>query len=234
MTFQYDTESIEVTVMKSKRKSLVIAIQPDGNLLVKAPFLMPDSEIIKWMKTKTGWIVRQRAKVLEQQELNPPKRYVAGEKFLFLGREYELDVRISAGRVGMVGIAEDKIVLFSQTGEETEVKKLLESWYIKQAKAWIPKCVRFWAAQMNESFENITIKNQKKRWGSCSSARNLNFNRRLILAPKEVIDYVVVHELCHLKQMNHSREFWHEVEKVLPDYKIRKKWLDENGNSLQF
>lgn len=234
MSFQYDTEKIEFTVVKSRRKSLSIAIQPDGNLLVKAPLSMSDAEILKWVKTKTGWIIRQRAKILEQQVENPPKQYVSGEKFLYLGQEYELEVRISEGRAGMVGIVEDKIVLFSKTDESLEVKKFLEDWYVKQAKLWIPKRVSFFAKQMGESFGRITIKNQRKRWGSCSSARNLNFNWRLIMAPPEVLDYVVVHELCHLRQMNHSKEFWREVENVLWDYKVHKSWLEKNGGLLRF
>ena len=234
MSFEYDTEKIEFAIVKSKRKSLSIAIQPDGNLLVKAPFFMLDSEILKWVKAKTGWIVRQRVKILEQQEMNPPKKYITGEKFWYLGQEYELEVRISAGRAGMVGIVEDKIVLFSKSGDGAEVQKILADWYVKQAKVVIPKKVRFWAEQMGESYGKVTVKNQKKRWGSCSSARNLNFNRRLIMAPPEVLDYVVVHELCHLRQMNHSKAFWREVEIVLPDYKMHKKWLESHGKLLTF
>ena len=232
MILQYETETIEVTVTKSRRKSLSIAIQPDGNLLVKAPLGLPDSEILKWIKSKTGWVIRQREKVIEQQKANPPKRYRTGEKFSYLGREYELEVRISEGRAGMVGILEDKIVVFSKVDSEDVVEKILNGWYVEQAKIWIPKRVRFFAGQMGESYKNITIKNQKKRWGSCSSDRNLNFNWRLIMMPEEIIDYVVVHELSHLKQMNHSKAFWYEVEKILPNYKILKKWLDENGKKF--
>jgi len=234
MTLQYDTESVQLEIIKGKRKSLAIAIQPDGNLLVKAPLMLSDNEILKWVKTKTGWIIRQRAKILEQQSLNQPKHYITGEKFLYQGLEYELEVRVSQGRAGMVGVVEDKIVLFSKSHEEKEVQRILKEWYVKQAKAEIPRRVRYWAAKMEESFQTITIKNQKKRWGSCSSARNLNFNWQLIMAPVEVLDYVVVHELCHLSQMNHSRAFWEEVEKVLPDYKVHKKWLEEQHNKLQF
>ena len=231
-SFQYDTEEIEFTIVKSKRKSLSIAIQPDGNLLVKAPFYLSDSEILKWVKTKTAWIIRQRAKLKEQQDVNPPKQYITGEKFWYQGREYELEVRISTGRAGMVGIVEDKIILFAKIGESAQVQKILSGWYVQQAKTVIPKRVRHFAEQMGENHGNITIKNQKKRWGSCSSAKNLNFNWRLILAPEEVLDYVVVHELCHLRQMNHSKEFWHEVEMVLPNYKVHKKWLEMNGTLL--
>ena len=234
ISFVYDTQKIEFDVMKSKRKSLSIAIQPDGNLLVKAPFFMPDDEVVKWVKTKTGWIVRQHAKILEQQQQNPPKQFVTGEKFLYLGQEYLLEVRVSEGRAGMVGIVDDKMILFTRTADSAAVQKILNDWYDKQAKAVISRRVRYYASQMGETYGKITIKNQKKRWGSCSSARNLNFNRRLIMAPQGVLDYVVVHELCHLRQMNHSNAFWQEVELVLPDYKMHKKWLETNGHLLNF
>lgn len=90
----------------------------------------------------------------------------------------------------------------------------------------------FYAARMGVSFESITIRSQKTRWGSCSSKGNLNFNCLLLLAPEEVLDYVVVHELSHRLEMNHSAAFWQKVEAVLPDYKVRRRWLKENGTAL--
>ena len=88
------------------------------------------------------------------------------------------------------------------------------------------------AEKMKVHYGRITIRMQKTRWGSCSSDSNLNFNCLLMLAPEEIQDYVVVHELCHIKQMNHSKQFWEEVEKVLPDYKVRRKWLKEHGEEI--
>lgn len=96
----------------------------------------------------------------------------------------------------------------------------------------IPERVGFYARQMNVNYGRITIRNQKTRWGSCSGKGNLNFNCLLMLAPDEVVDYVVVHELCHLIEMNHSKEFWMQVERVMPDYKKHKLWLKEHGNEL--
>ena len=96
----------------------------------------------------------------------------------------------------------------------------------------IPMRVEYFANIMGVTYGNITIRNQKTRWGSCSSEKNLNFNWKLILAPPEVLDYVVVHELCHLKEMNHSKAFWDEVGKVMPEYETYKLWLKENGWKL--
>ena len=100
------------------------------------------------------------------------------------------------------------------------------------AKQVLPVKAAHFAKLMNVSYGRITIRNQKTRWGSCSAKGNLNFNCLLMLTPPEIVDYVVVHELCHRKEMNHSSKFWAEVERVLPDYKVRRKWLKENGGNL--
>lgn len=96
----------------------------------------------------------------------------------------------------------------------------------------IPERVEYFAKVIGVTYGKITVRNQKTRWGSCSSKGNLNFNCLLMLAPPEVLDYVVVHELCHRKQMNHSKAFWLEVEKVLPNYKEVRKWLKEEGSQM--
>ena len=103
-----------------------------------------------------------------------------------------------------------------------------------QALEIIPTRVEYFAKIIGVTYGNITIRNQKTRWGSCSSKGNLNFNCLLMLAPPEVLDYVVVHELCHRKQMNHSKAFWSEVEKVFPDYKKSIKWLKEEGSQIMY
>ena len=102
----------------------------------------------------------------------------------------------------------------------------------EEALKVIPARVEYFAKVIGVTYGKITIRNQKTRWGSCSSKGNLNFNCLLMLAPLEVLDYVVVHELCHRKQMNHSKAFWLEVEKVLPDYKEARKWLKEEGSQM--
>ena len=108
-----------------------------------------------------------------------------------------------------------------------DIRKLAD-----QASVVIPKRVEYFAEKIPVTYGRITIRNQKTRWGSCSGKGNLNFNCLLMLAPPEVLDYVVVHELCHRKEMNHSERFWREVENILPDYRERKKWLKENGGRL--
>lgn len=110
---------------------------------------------------------------------------------------------------------------------QEEIQQLVE-----QALQVIPPKVAAYAASMGVTYGRITIRNQKTRWGSCSSKGNLNFNCRLMAAPERVLDYVIVHELCHRKEMNHSERFWQEVEQVMPDYREQRKWLKVHGDEL--
>jgi len=116
--------------------------------------------------------------------------------------------------------------------DKSDYEKRLEEPYRKAAKEYIPKRVAYYADLLGVTYGTISIRDQKTRWGSCSTKGNLNFNYRLMLAPPKVLDYVVVHELCHRKEMNHSPKFWAHVESVMPDYKEYRKWLKKNGNSL--
>ncbi len=104
--------------------------------------------------------------------------------------------------------------------------------YKKQARLVITNRVQYYSQFTKNYYHTISIRDQKTRWGSCSGKGNLSFNWRLILAPPEILDYVVVHELCHLTHLNHSKDFWNMVGNILPDYKIRRKWLKENGHTL--
>lgn len=131
---------------------------------------------------------------------------------------------------------EKKIKFMKQKKEEQpeadplsmeEIKKLADD-----AARVIPEKVSYFAGMINVTYGKITIRNQKTRWGSCSAKGNLNFNCLLMLAPEEILDYVVVHELCHRKEMNHSKAFWNLVEGVLPDYRERRRWLKERGEEL--
>ncbi len=119
---------------------------------------------------------------------------------------------------------------FKESAEKLSEKEI--SALMNSAKATLPYRVKFWAEFMGVSFNRVTIKRQVTRWGSCSSKKNINLNFLLMLCPEEVKDYVILHELCHLRHLDHSKEFWGEVERYCPDYKTHRKWLKENGSNL--
>lgn len=116
--------------------------------------------------------------------------------------------------------------------EKTPSEKRLEAIYRNAAREYFPKRVSHYAHMLGVTYGKMSIRDQKTRWGSCSSEGNLSFNWRLILAPPDVLDYVVIHELCHRKEMNHSKEFWALVESLMPHYKECRKWLKKNGRDL--
>ncbi len=138
-----------------------------------------------------------------------------GEKADWLDKHYRKMQERQASKADVKGLTEQDIRLLT-----TKAKRIL------------PPKVKKYAERVGVDYGRITIRMQKSRWGSCSSKGNLNFNCLLMNALEEIVDYVVVHELCHRKEMNHSKQFWAEVEKVLPDYKERRKWLKDNGGKL--
>lgn len=178
---------INIEVIRSNRKTIALEIKPEGQVLVRTPLRMTDTEIRRFVNEKENWILSHLEKVEERRNMS--------KNIDKLSRE--------------------------------EIEKLADL-----ALKVIPVKVKHYASLMNLSYGRITIRKQKTRWGSCSGKRNLNFNCLLMLAPDKVVDYVVVHELCHLVEMNHSQAFWAQVEKVMPDYKKHRKWLKDHGNEI--
>lgn len=177
----------QVNIIRSNRKTVAIEITSLGEVRVRAPYRMSETDILHFVESKSKWI---------EKHLNK--------------------------------LESDKASIESlRSFSEEELRKLT-----KLAKEIIPEKVAYYARIMDVSYGRISVRRQKTRWGSCSREGNLNFNVLLMMAPPEVLDYVVVHELCHRIEMNHSPRFWNQVERVLPDYKKERKWLKEHGNQL--
>lgn len=184
-----DLANIQITVIRSNRRTIAIHVNPDLTVTVRAPRRATQREIDRILREKQPWIQKHMEQMKEKRA-----QYDAME---------------------MDGLT------------DAECRQLKQ-----KAQAYIPERVEYFANIMGVDYGRITIRKQKTRWGSCSGKGNLNFNCLLMLAPPEVIDYVVIHELCHRKEMNHSRAFWREVEKVMPDYKKSVLWLKDQGSML--
>lgn len=165
------------------------------------------------------------------------RKYCSGEEYFLLGRRYSLEIqKVGIEKKFSISASEKeqrKWILQTPSMSKKIIREVIVQWYRYQAKKIIYERILLYQPYINEQIGVIRIKEQKTRWGSCSSKHNLNFNWKCVIAPIEMLDYIVVHELCHLKQMNDSKAFWNEVEKILPDYKKRDAWWKEHGKELE-
>lgn len=194
--------------------------------MVRAPIRASDKAIGDFVELHKSWIEKKLAQV-GSRVVEPPKRFVHGEKFMFLGKSYPLEIVTGQKKLLVLG---GSFYLSASVLDKAEL--IFERWYRRQAKKIIQERVENFAGEYGFQYLGIKITSAKTRWGSCSSTGSLNFSWRLILAPLEQVDYVVVHELVHTIQHNHSKRFWRKVEMIMPDYKERKKWLTKNGRGL--
>jgi hypothetical protein len=213
-------------IIRSKRKTLALIVKPDGSVVVRVPLRAPEKSIREFIETHAEWAQKKQAEALAA--LPPaPKQYVSGEMFTFLGNAYPLEIVKGQKRSLLL---EDSFKLAEAA--QSHAALAFERWYRAQARQILTERVLLFAGRYGFRYKKIGITSARTRWGSCSANGSLNFSWRLILAPMEAVDYVVVHELVHTVFHNHSRQFWKRVETIMPDYKERRKWLRKNGQQM--
>jgi hypothetical protein len=203
---------------------VALVISPDATLTVRAPMRLPLYFIEQMVSRKMSWI----RKIINDIQTRPkikPKEFVNGEEFLFLGKSFKLKVVDDA----QISLGEELCFPKSMLCNASEN---LIAWYKNEARQKIEELAVAHARQMQVEYKSIAITGAKKRWGSCTRKAGLNFSWRLAMAPLEVIDYVVVHEMTHLREMNHSGRFWCHVKTLFPDYKKHVKWLRANDSLM--
>lgn len=213
-------------IIRSKRKSIALIVGIDGSLIVRAPYKTTSKQIEAFVKEKEGWI-RSKKEIATKLPRYKPKEFMPGEEFIYLGEIYTL-VLVDEQSEPLV-LSEHFLLLRSVV---LNAKEVFTQWYKNQAKQVITARVNIFAEKYDFEYKRINITSAKTRWGSCNSKGSLNFTWRLVMAPQDVIDYVIVHELAHLKINNHSMEYWRELEQIMPDYRDRKNWLNDNGQLL--
>jgi predicted metal-dependent hydrolase len=213
-------------IIRTKRKTLALIIKPDGSLIVRAPLRAPEKSIRKFIEKNARWIEKKQDEALSAVPPSP-RQYAPGESFLYLGNPYLLEI-----------VEEQKKPLILEKSFQLggsahkDPARAFERWYRGQAREILSERVKLYASQYGFQYKGIKITAARTRWGSCSSSGSLNFSWRLIMAPMEVVDYVIVHELVHTVFHNHSKRFWKKVEAIMPNYKEHKKWLRKNGQQV--
>jgi len=212
-------------LIRSNRRTICLMIDSEGNLIVKAPIFTPIWIINKFISDKKSWVSKQIEKKLKH--IKKGRTYTEEEEFLFLGKTYKLHF----GNFNEVTFSNSGQLEFP-SGLSFRIKKEIERVYINEAKELITKRVKYFADLMKLKFSSITFSDTKSKWGTCTHINNLQFNWRLVMTPLLVIDYVIIHELAHIKEKNHSRRFWSIVSLYKPAFRQHRKWLNENSHQL--
>ncbi len=233
LRFKFGTKDIEFNVSYSNRKTLAIEVETNGEVNVVAPMGVSEEEILKRVKSRAVWIVQKQYQVRNINVNKINREAINGESYLYLGRNYTLQLILDEQSKNInVKLFRGKFIVTTYTNDEDKIKVELEKWYREKAIKKINERVKYYIHFFNKQPKSIKVKEQKKRWGSCTSKDELLFNWRCAMAPAYIIDYIVVHEMCHMYYKDHSKEFWNMVSEVMPDCASRRMWLRDNGIKL--
>jgi predicted metal-dependent hydrolase len=224
---------ITYTVNRSRKRKKTISLQirDEAEVIISAPYFTNDEEINHFVEEKQAWINKAIRKNEEYSLKNTAKEYNSGEYFFYLGQSYPLEVFFEPFENAGVFFWDNRFYLNAQGNKDLR-KHYFVSWYKKKAHAFISQRVDFYSRMIKLEPENVRITSAQSQWGSCSGNNNLAFSFRLIMALPAAIDYVIVHELIHIKEKNHSPKFWKRVEAVMPEYRKHRRWLKDNHHKF--
>lgn len=232
---------IKVILVYKNRKNISIKIDPFGKVIVMSPPKISKKIIKDIIIEKGDWILKKSEKYKGREEVYEQRMFIIGEKFLYLGEEYHLVIKEmlkdSVKKSNCkITINEYEIIVQTNDTSTDFIKKSLKSWYKIESERLVLERIDF--LKLNYEImkqlvpASVKVKEQKKRWGSCTSQKNIYINSKISMAKLDVIDYVIIHEFSHLVHMNHSKKFYDLVKSIMPDYKDKENWLKINGYKI--
>jgi len=233
-SIQFGTTRIGYDIVYSdKRNNASLAVYPYKQVEIVVPNTLKREHIQALVRKKADWVVKQLVWFDEIAQVESTKEYVSGETFLYLGRQYRLKIEKGAGRPQAKLIGGHFLISLPKHMEQSKhkkaVKALIWRWYRAQAHDTIGRAIKYYSRRLGIPEAQFIIKNQYKRWGSCTSKGTLIFNIRAVMAPMSQMEYIVAHELCHIKHNSHSHKFWNLLRAIMPDYEERKERLRKDG-----
>ena len=228
---------------RAYRRTLSLIVQPNGVIELRTAIGARRAELMDFLQAHREWLLRSLQRVRERKRLHPLKTLRDGEELLFLGRPHTLRLQAAAVRSARVLLAPDTLLLQvpqRQWSEKFLLEECPQFWpavwrfYEESAHRLLPDRVRYYAEKMQQYPESVKIRGYKTRWGSCSYGGHISFNWRLLFAPLEIVDYIVVHELAHLRHYNHSPRFWQLVQSQMPNCRAQRQWLREHQQAADF
>lgn len=226
-------KDIAYEVVRSQRATADIVIERDGRVLVRAPESIPDERIEDMVEAKRYWIYKNLAEWRDLNATRVLREYRNGEGFLYLGRSYRL--LLVADQEEPLLLKNGRFCLQRDLVDEGAIeaaKAVFRDYYIDRAIERITQRVKYYAPKVGVVPREINVRELGNRWASCSPNGNLAFHWKCMMAPQTIIDYIVVHELCHFHHLDHTDAFWNEVDKIIPAYRERKEWLRKHGAGL--
>lgn len=216
-----------LTRSRKRKKTVSLQIGHHSEITVQAPVHTPTAEIQRFIEEKQAWIEKSLRRQAALQASHPKKAYTTGEIFYYLGEACLLEAFFDPLENQGVVLHNKRFFLNCLPNRQMR-KYYLTAWYRKQARAYLTRRVDFYSRLLGLTCGGIRITAAEKRWGSCSEKNHLSFAFRLIMAPPQAVDYVVVHEMMHIREKNHSSKFWNLVLEVIPDYKTQRLWFREH------
>lgn len=228
---QADYRQVEKSItrlIRTNRKTMVIVIENDASVTVRVPKRVSKKEIFDFVKSKRDWIDEKQKEASVKARQARAKRFVEDENFLYLGKSYPLVITDETSYA--LRFSKGNFILHTKC--QHDAKNIFIKWYRRIALKFLTQRIEFYSNIMSIRYKTIKINNAQSRWGSCGLKGTINFTWRLIMAPPDIVDYVVVHELAHLRELNHSQRFWNIVKTIYPDFMKARKWLSDNGHIL--
>ncbi|MBL36848.1 MAG: metal-dependent hydrolase [Xanthomonadales bacterium] len=218
----------------SQRKTTDIVIERNGQVVVRPPAGLSPEQVDALVDSRRMWIYRNLAEWKDLNAAAVAREWVNGETFLYLGKAYRLS--LVSGQDGNLKLKESRFCLsreLIEQGGTQAAREAFEAFYTNKGQQRFTNRVAHYAPKVGVKVRQIRVKDMGYRWASCGSTDTLNFHWKCMMAPPRIIDYIVVHELCHFHHRNHSDAFWNEVDKILPDWRERKDWLRARGSGLE-
>jgi len=220
--------TITFELVRSDRRTLGLTVHHDGVVVVRAPRRAPEADVLRSVAGRADWVVRKQREFAESAARNPPLRCEQGETHLYLGRPYPL--ALEQGEVESVRLAGGALrVTVHRDAPEGRVRDLLDAWYVRRARRRLPaRLDACWATFPSDGHQRpaLRLKRMRTRWGSATPSGKIALNIKLVQVPTRLIDYVLLHELCHLAELHHGRAFYELLGRVLPDWRERREALN--------
>lgn len=219
---------LEIELIRSNRKTISIHIERDGSVSARIPEKITEVEILKVLKSKEYQIHKNLAQWSQLNETKVNREYVNGQSFLYLGRNYRLQL-VDEKIDGLEFKKGYFLLSYSQKGK---AKELFVNFYKDKLKDKLNPIINRYKSLLNVNPNDVKIMELQNRWASCTTKGNINFHWKCAMAPIDVLNYIVAHELIHLIHKNHTNEFWNEIDKVVPNYEKQLNWLKKNGAGM--